>query len=455
MGTIAPPWFIWRFKMKPLFNTRFFLLSACLVLLILPVGCSDDADPTEPVNTNPTGNTPPLPTVDNPTDQLPETSEMLATDDALLGNFSPKMTDQSILVNTLNDNAIALGFRMVPGHGQLVLDGSPCPPGNLQWDRYGWGSWSDCVIDTADPLFHYLDSRETSHYYGLNHKAYWMVQDLNCRLAGGDLVTIDSADENAFVHNLRQAWLPGEYIALGFYDWNRTNGDFAWRSGEPVTYTSWAGVEPNNSGGEYFAIMATTNSSWNDINGTLLTNAVMEIDEQLPDTGNNQVPVLMLGECPLYLGELGEVAEKPYIVRSVYWKKVFQKTLGAGTTYSKEHSYTKGTEETNGMSFGWSIGISTELGWGPVSTEISMEFHQDFSREITVYEESTVTDTYECTAPAGKTVIFALWQLRERYTICNEAGEAWSDPKYQLDGELPYLDQGLTQEYLQTLYFNQ
>jgi hypothetical protein len=142
-------------------------------------------------------------------------------------------------------------------------------------------------------------------------------------------------------------------------------------------------------------------------------------------------------------------------VRSVYWKKVFQRTLGAGATYSQEHSYTQGTEESTGMSFGWSIGISTSLGWGPVSAEISTEFHQDFNHEMTVYEESTVTDTYECTAPAGKTVIFALWQLRERFTICNQAGEPWTDPKYQLDGALPSLDQGLDQEYLQTLYFDQ
>ena len=107
------------------------------------------------------------------------------------------------------------------------------------------------------------------------------------------------------------------------------------------------------------------------------------------------------------------------------------------------------------MSFGWSIGISTSIGWLSVSAEISSEFHQDFNHEMTVYEESTVTDTYECTAPAGKTVIFALWQLRERFTICNQAGEPWTDPKYQLDGTLPSLDQGIDQRYLQTLYFDQ
>lgn len=441
--------------MNSLSRTRNLILVVGLILLFLPAGCSDDPAPTEPVNNNTNGNTPPLPTVNNPTDQLPANSETLVVEDALLGNFSPKLTDQGTLLDTLNETAIALDFRMVPGYCQLLIDGDYCPPGNLQWAVYGWENWSDCVLETAEPLFQYLDSRDSSHYYGLNLKAYWMVQDLNCRLAGGDLVTINSADENAFVHTLRQAWVPGEYIALGFYDWGRADSDFVWRSGEPVTYEGWTGAEPNNEGGEYFAHMATTNSGWNDVNGYSPIHAIMEIDQQLADPGTNQVPVLLLGASPLYLDGLGDVAERPYVVRSVYWKKVFQRTLGAGATYSQEHSYTQGTEESTGMSFGWSIGISTSLGWGPVSAEISTEFHQDFEHEMTVYEESTVTDTYECTAPAGKTVIFALWQLRERFTICNQAGEPWTDPKYQLDGTLPSLDQGLDQEYLQTLYFDQ
>lgn len=437
-------------------HKRLVLLLAGIFVLFLLSGCSDD-DPTEPPKPDPNGNTPPLPTVENPTDQLPDTSEMLATDDALLGNFSPRLTDKSSLVDLLNEKAFPglMAFRMIPGHGQLVMDGMPCPPGNLQWTGNGGANWADCVLTTAEPLFQYLDNREGSHYYGLDAKNIWLVQDLNCRLAGGNLVTVNSADENAFLHNLRQSWYPGEYIYLGFYDWGRNNGDFVWRSGDPVTFTGWSGAEPNNSGGEYFALMATTNASWNDVDGSQQIRAVMETSELFEDPGTDPVPVLMLLTNQLHLRGLGDIAEQPHIVRKVYWQKVFQKTLGAGTTYSKEHSYTKGTEETTGMSFGWSIGISTELGWGPVTTEISAEFHQDFDRSMTVYEESTVSDTYECTAPAGKTVIFALWQLRERFMICDEAGEPWTDSKYQLDGALPYLDQGLTQEYLQTLYFDQ
>ena len=104
---------------------------------------ADDADPTEPVKDPQTGNTPPLPTVENPTDQLPATSETLKVEEALLGNFSPKTTGACNLVDALNEKAIALEFRMVPGYCRLLADGEPALPENLQWATYGYENWSE------------------------------------------------------------------------------------------------------------------------------------------------------------------------------------------------------------------------------------------------------------------------------------------------------------------------
>lgn len=441
--------------MPACFKTRCYLVVFCLALLAFTSGCSDEENPVAPDDGGVPSNTPPVPTVSNANDQLPNFSETLAVEKAMLSNFSPKMSDQCSILSTLNGNAIALRFRMNPGYGQLVKDDAPCPPSNLQWATYGYENWSDCVLNTSSPLFDYLDSNDGSHYYGLNTKSYWMVLDLNSRLAGGNLVTIDSADENNFVHGLRNVWNPLQYMAIGFYDWGRTNGDFAWRSGDPVNFTSWSGNEPNDQNGEYFTIMATTGPVWNDVRGTDPVYGIMETTSQLPDQGTDDVPVLLLGDSPLYLGDSGCIAERPYVVRSVYWEKVFQRTLGAGASYSQTHSYMEGTEETTCMSFGYSIGVTVGLGWGPVTAEISSEFHQDFNRELSVYMENEVSDTYECTAPAGKTVIFALWHLVETYTICNADGEPWTDSGYTLDGPLPVLVQGLDQDYLQTLYFDQ
>jgi hypothetical protein len=220
-----------------------------------------------------------------------------------------------------------------------------------------------------------------------------------------------------------------------------------------VSFTDWGSGEPNNASGEYFAMMYGTNRQWNDYSGSAQFHAILETDHTIELSTEETVPVLEVNGNPLFLRGVGDIAVAPRIVRQVYWTKVFQVTLGPGASYSEEHSYTHGTSETNGMSFGWSIGISTEIGWGPVSTQIETEFHQDFNHEVTISEESTFTKTYECTAPQDRTVLFALWQLRERYVICDDEGEPWTDAKYELDGDLPYLDQGLEQEYLQTLYF--
>lgn len=429
-------------------------LLPVLALVCLLAGCSDDDSPTTPVDDTP-ANTPEIPTVDNPADELPATSDLLAVEDAPLGNFSPKVVAASPIVDTLNAQAMALEFRLVSGYCRLVRDGVACPPTNLQWASLGFGNWSDCVPDTVSPVIEYLGEREGSYYYGLPHDAFWMVHDLTARLAGGNLVCFGTEAENVYVHDLRQAAYPGEYIALGCYDWGRTNNDYAWRSGEAMTYTNWGGGEPNNDDGEFFGVMYTNSAGWNDYNGTWEIPGIMETVAPLILGDETEIPVLLLGASPLRLGELGELEATPVLVRSVYWAKVFQRTIGAGATYTQAHSYTHGTSETNGMSFGWSIGISTSLGWGPVSAKISTEFHQDFEREISVSEETTVTRTYECTAPADKTVVFALWQLRERYTICDADGEPWADSRFALDGDLPYLEQGLDQEYLQTIYFDQ
>ena len=79
---------------------------------------------------------------------------------------------------------------------------------------------------------------------------------------GGHLVTVNDGAE--------QAWLVatfggGSLYWIGFND-IAAEGSWVWVSGEPVTYTNWAGGEPNGSGGEDAAV---TNwqvpGFWNDL----------------------------------------------------------------------------------------------------------------------------------------------------------------------------------------------
>ena len=66
---------------------------------------------------------------------------------------------------------------------------------------------------------------------------------------GGNLVTVNSAAENAFlVNTFALGSYSGDPIRIGFTD-QAVEGTFAWASGEPTTYTNWAGGEPNDAGG--------------------------------------------------------------------------------------------------------------------------------------------------------------------------------------------------------------
>ena len=427
------------------------VLFACLVL---PACSGDENGPTGPDDDDPLpANTPPIPEVSNPNDELPPRSEFLTTETAPLRNFSPTLAGLSQeMLDRLNE-AHTLDFQLPPSRNVIFQDGRACHPERLQTKADG-GSWVNLSRSSAVEPFVALGAYEGSHYYLSTTPAIWAFADANCRNFGGHLAAITSSAENVHVLGAVQAEAPGAIYWIGLTDWWRANNDWIWTSGEALDWTNWNPGEPNNSHGEYFTEVLT-NGLWNDSRYQTSRRYVLELSEPLPDFGEDPVACAAHGQNLLFLDALALPSVAPYVERRVYWAKVFQVTLGAGATYGEEHSYTHGTSETTGMSFGYSIGISTEAGWGPVSVAIETEFHQDFQHEVTVSSEETFSKTYEATAPAGETMVLALWQLRERYVITDGSGEAWSDPDFLLDGPLPELDQGLQQEYLQTILFEQ
>jgi len=84
---------------------------------------------------------------------------------------------------------------------------------------------------------------------------------------GGHLVTINDSFEEAWLRTT----FGRECLWIGMTD-RAEEGTWVWISGEPVTYTNWAGGEPNNSSGiENYAVMnwIWSGIQWNDLSGTV------------------------------------------------------------------------------------------------------------------------------------------------------------------------------------------
>lgn len=85
--------------------------------------------------------------------------------------------------------------------------------------------------------------------------------------SGWDLVTVTSAEENAFI--IAQVLSSGSTVARSHY-WIglrdvEVEGTYDWVSGEAFGYTNWNGGEPNNSGNEdYIAYDYVGTWGWND-----------------------------------------------------------------------------------------------------------------------------------------------------------------------------------------------
>jgi len=104
---------------------------------------------------------------------------------------------------------------------------------------------------------------ESGHCYRLftQEKSWGDAQGL-CQSGGyGSLVAIASAAENEFVRALAD----GREVWMGATD-SLTEDVFVWTSGEPFTFTYWAGGQPDNGSGSEDCVLMRAGSGgrWND-----------------------------------------------------------------------------------------------------------------------------------------------------------------------------------------------
>ncbi len=84
---------------------------------------------------------------------------------------------------------------------------------------------------------------DTTHWYAVtSDNRSWEDAELEAQGAGGHLVTINNAAEEAW---LRQTFDKDYTYWIGFTD-RAQEGAWLWASGEAVTYAHWADDEPNN-----------------------------------------------------------------------------------------------------------------------------------------------------------------------------------------------------------------
>jgi hypothetical protein len=123
------------------------------------------------------------------------------------------------------------------------------------------------------------------HYYELvldptgSSTSSWNSASAAAASNGGYLVTITSAEENAFVYSLINSY-SGDQIApyTGGYQLpgsTEPDGGWVWMTGEPFVYTNWLPGEPNNYQGiENYLTFSWPNTpgslyepTWNDVPG--------------------------------------------------------------------------------------------------------------------------------------------------------------------------------------------
>ncbi len=91
------------------------------------------------------------------------------------------------------------------------------------------------------------------HYYYLYQQSKsWKDAQAFCESKGGHLVTITSAEEQAFLEEYLEGFKDGDYM-IGLH---RDLDEFqTWVTGEPVSYTNWGTNEPDNLGGQSVGVM--------------------------------------------------------------------------------------------------------------------------------------------------------------------------------------------------------
>lgn len=203
----------------------------------------------------------------------------------ILSTFSP-------LWIGLNDTATEGTLAWSSGQVSAYTNWAPTQPSNSSSNDYTQmdadGTWSMSSGNNLQVygLLEYepapasiafgpvLNPANGNEYYLLTRSTWQQAENAAIAL-GGHLVSISNDQENEWVMNMFvrpfaiQVW-------TGFTD-QTIEGQFRWISGETATYTNWRSLEPSNSSGNENYTVMTYTGEWNDVPGTVVADAVVEV----------------------------------------------------------------------------------------------------------------------------------------------------------------------------------
>jgi hypothetical protein len=96
-------------------------------------------------------------------------------------------------------------------------------------------------------------------------------------------------------------------------------------------------------------------------------------------------------------------------------------------------TYTSGSSTTETEEFGRTVTASAGLDFGKLSLGVEVSISRTFSTSVTVSSESSESFTKTVFGEDGKIVQFQVWELVERYTITDPAGEPFTDPAFAFE----------------------
>ena len=131
---------------------------------------------------------------------------------------------------------------------------------------------SDCNTNSG-PIsgFIYMGTYEGSHYYCSLKGDSWENAQQTCLSLGGSLAKISNSGENLFLANQ----LPASSAWIGASD-AVVEGQFRWTDGSMLSYSNWYPGQPNDYGMQQDYVELRNNGEWNDLNGSLHLEYVME-----------------------------------------------------------------------------------------------------------------------------------------------------------------------------------